>query len=654
LDEHQKPAGSPIPSHPLRWFPEFLELGRKRLRPQARLMALSVLVGIIAGVGAIVFYFACQVVVHYALDGIAGYRAQEPGGETSLFPPTDQPFRPWLLLVVPTVGGLLSGLIVFTLAPEAEGHGTDAAIASYHHYQGRIRPRVPLVKIIASALTIGSGGSGGREGPIAQIGAGFGSFLGGLLRLRPAERRVLMAAGMGAGVAAIFRAPLAGALFAAEVLYRSPDFESDVIIPAGLASVSAYCTFGAVFGWAPLFSLPRPMLEALTFTNPWQLVSYLLLALFMVVLAMLYTRSFYWLTHLSKKLPIRPHFRPAIGAFLSGLVGVGLYLALGYLGHTLGYLERSEEPRVLAVLSFGYGILQDAMTTPPAGESSLFFALVLLAVAVGKIATTGLTIGTGGSGGVFGPSMVIGGCGGGALGIALHWLWPSLAPHPATFVIVGMAGFFAAAAKTPFSTLVIVSEMTGNYNLLLPALWVCTIAFLLSDEQSIYSSQVESRSRSPAHQGDYVREVLAGLTVDQFLTPQQEIPVLHPGDRLEKIVDRLSATGYLALPVTDDNGVLVGVISLEEVHLASMSPHLQSLVVAADLMRTDVTPLRPISRLDLALELFVESDLLALPVVNNSTERRVIGIVKRADVSSTYLRFVHGAKAKPGDSQSVL
>src|SRR5262249_36956142 len=146
-------------------------------------------------------------------------------------------------------------------------------------------------------LTIGSGGSGGREGPIAQIGAGFGSFLGGLLRLRPAERRVLMAAGMGAGVAAIFRAPLARALFAAEVLYRSPDFEAAVIIPAALASVPAYCTFGTVFGWRPLFDLRPAIRDALTFTEPWHLVSYLVLAVVMAVLAMLYTRTFYGLTH---------------------------------------------------------------------------------------------------------------------------------------------------------------------------------------------------------------------------------------------------------------------------------------------------------------------------------------------------------------------
>ncbi len=625
-----EPSPPPIPSHPWRWLPEFWELGQRRVRTQARLMGLALVVGICAGVGAILFYLACQVVVHYSLDAMAGYHALAPGGEPSVFAETDQAFRPWLLLLIAPVGGLLSGLLVFSLAPEAEGHGTDSAIGAYHYKRGFIRPRVPLVKIIASALTIGTGGSGGREGPIAQIGAGFGSFLGGLLKLRPAERRVLMAAGMGAGVAAIFRAPLAGALFAAEVLYRSPDFESEVIIPAGLASVMAYCTFGLAFGWAPLFTVPRDVLDNLTFDNPIQLLSYLALALFMIVLAMLYTRSFYGLTHLFHRLPMRPHFKPAIGAFLSVLVGLALYYACG------------QQLAVLSVLSFGYGVLQDAMTVAPAGETSLSFAVVLLAVAIGKILTTGLTIGSGGSGGVFGPSMVIGGCGGGALGTLLHWAWPALVPHPAAFVIVGMAGFFAAAAKTPFSTLVIVSEMTGNYNLLLPTLWVCAIAFLLSDEQSIYSSQVESRSRSPAHQGDYVREVLAGLTVRQFLTPAPEVPSLHAGDRLCAVVERLGGTPYHALPVIDDERRLLGVVTLDEVLLAMQSPHLGELVVAADLMRAGVIPLRPDDPLDRALELFVESDLLALPVVESDGQGRVIGIVKRADLSSTYLRYVQG------------
>jgi chloride channel protein, CIC family len=269
---------------------------------------------------------------------------------------------------------------------------------------------------------------------------------------------------------------------------------------------------------------------------------------------------------------------------------------------------------------------------------------------LGKILTTGLTIGSGGSGGVFGPSMVIGGCGGGALGIFLHWLWPNLAPHPASFVLIGMAGFFAAAAKTPFSTLVIVSEMTGNYNLLLPTLWVCTLTFLLSDEQSLYSSQVESRSRSPAHKGDYVREVLTGLKVAQFISPQQPVPVVHPGDSLETVVDRLGNTPYTALPVIDDDGHLLGMVSLEQVHLATRLPGLRPIVLAADLMRSDVVPLHPGTPIDHALELFVENDLLELPVVDETPQKRVIGIVTRADVSSTYIRHVHGMGNRPDGS----
>jgi CIC family chloride channel protein len=284
------------------------------------------------------------------------------------------------------------------------------------------------------------------------------------------------------------------------------------------------------------------------------------------------------------------------------------------------------------------------MTISPAAEGSLSLALALLAVAVGKILTTGLTIGSGGSGGVFGPSMVIGGCGGGALGIVLHRMWPALVPHPVSFVIVGMAGFFAAAAKTPFSTLVIVSEMTGSYSLLLPTLWVCALTFLLSDEQSIYSSQVESRSRSPAHQGDYVREVLTGLKVEQFLTQQKPVPVLHPADRLECVVERLGNTPFTALPVTNDEGHLLGMVCLEEVHLASRFPNLRPIVLAADMMRSDVAPLHPSDRLDHALELFVDNDLLELPVVEDTPQQRVVGMVKRADVSSTYLRHVHGIR----------
>jgi chloride channel protein, CIC family len=628
---------SPDPVHPLRWFPEFWELSNRRLRPQVRLLGLSILVGIVAGVGAIAFYVACQVVAGYALSSIVGYHPHHPSGEPPMFGEAATVFRPWLLLVVPAIGGIISGWLVFTFAPEAEGHGTDAAIASYHYHQGRIRPRVPIVKIISSAVTIGTGGSGGREGPIAQIGAGFGSIIGTILNLSATERRILMAAGVGAGVAAIFRAPLAGALFAAEVLYFSSDFESEVIIPAALASITAYCIFCLVFGWSPLFALPAETAKEIAFTNPMHLAWYFVLAIVCVVLAMLYTRSFYSLTHWFKRMPIRPHLKPAIGASMSAVVGLVLYYGL------------LRDDNVLSVLSFGYGTLQDAMSVDKASDNNLFFAAVLLAVALGKIVTTGLTIGSGGSGGVFGPSMVIGGSAGGALGLVLHHFFPAYTPHPAAFVLVGMAGFFAAAAKTPFSTLVIVSEMTGSYNLLLPALFVCTVAFLLSDEESIYRSQVECKSRSPAHRGDYILEVLAGMHVRQFLSPHASTPTLHLGDPLPLVVEQLSNSTHHGLPVTDDAGRYLGLVSLDEVHLAAVSLHLQPLVVAEDLMRTNVTPLEPQDTLDRALESFIDSDCLDLPVIDDAQSRKVIGIVRRSDISSTYLKHVHRDRAAPNE-----
>jgi CIC family chloride channel protein len=523
-----------------------------------------------------------------------------------------------MLLVVPVVGGLASGWLVFSFAPEAEGHGTDAVIDAYHRKQGVIRPRVPLVKIVASALTIGTGGSGGREGPIAQIGAGFGSFLATLLHMRPSERRVLMAAGMGAGVAAIFRAPLAGALFAAEVLYRSPEFEPEVIMPAALASVVSYCTFGMFFGWQPLFGNLH-----LGFGGPTELIGYAALIPVVVVLAMFYTRSFYGLTALFHMMSVPRQLRPAVGAFLTGVVGLSLYFGFG----------RNRD--VLAVMSFGYGILQKAFTNPDG------MAAVLVAVALGKILTTGLTIGSGGSGGVFGPSMVIGGCAGGAVGLELHALWQPLAPQPAAFAVVGMAGFFAAAAKTPFSTLVIVSEMTGDYNLILPSLFVCTLAFLLSDEQSLYQAQVETRSRSPAHQGSYVRDVLAGVRVERFLTVGETGPMLRQGDPLAAVVGYFQDPSTPVLPVVDEAGRLLGVVTPEEVNVALQSSAAAPHLVAADLARGGVTPLSPDDDLDRALELFVENDLLALPVVSDG---RLVGVVRRADVVGEYLRRVHAPR----------
>ena len=466
-----------------------------------------VLIGVIAGLGSIVFHYLCELGVHYFLDLMAGYRPPAPAGEHHLLTPSQTPFNRWMLLFLPALGGLISGWLVYTFAPEAEGHGTDAAIDAYHRKGGFIRGRVPIIKTIASAITLTTGGSGGREGPIAQIGAGFGSFLATRLKLSDRERRIMMAAGISAGVGSIFRAPLAGALFAAEVLYRDPEFESEVIIPAGISSVVAYCLFCLVFGWGSLFETPY-----FHFQNPLELGPYLVLALVLVATGIFYVKSFYGITRLFKSSKLPNHIKPAIGGLCTGIIGFFF-------------------PQTLA---FGYGFAQKALNN----ELTIPFLLLL---AIGKVLTTSFSIGSGGSGGVFGPSVVIGGAMGGVVGKLFNQIMPGVVTEPGAFVVVGMAGFFTAVSNTPISTIIFVSEMTNSYHLLLPSLLVCSVSYLASRRWTIYEKQVKSKVDSPAHAGDFFVDILQTIRVKDLMPLVKKvdlIPQQHALSGVQKVFFR--------------------------------------------------------------------------------------------------------------------
>lgn len=417
-----------------------------------RLLVASAVLGAVVAVGAIAFLAACEVVTRLALIRGAGYQPGGPAGETVLVPSAvGGSSRVWLIVPIAMLGGLVTGWVTQRFAPEAAGSGSDTAIRAYYDVCGRVHLRVAVVKILATALTIGTGGSGGREGPMIQVGAGVGSWLAGWFGLGAAGRRVLLAAGMGAAVAAVFRTPLGGTLFAAEVLNRSDEFESAVLIPAGAAAITAHMTAGAVRGWGPLlpaFSAP--------FAAPLHFPAYALLVLVLVVLARLYVLFHHRTSGWFARLPVPAAVKPALGAGLAAIIGVSLYYTAG------------RDEHALAVLGFGLGTLQEILIQP-----DNFAAGLLIALALGKLVTTPLTVESGGSGGVFGPALIIGGCGGGALGLLLQPLGPQWIPPPTAFLLLGMAGFFAAAAKTPFSTLAIVCEMTGAFGLIAPALGVC-------------------------------------------------------------------------------------------------------------------------------------------------------------------------------------
>ena len=569
-----------------------------------------VLIGVIAGLGSIVFHYLCLLGAHYFMDCIAGYRPPSPGGENHLLLPTSTPFNRMMLLFLPALGGLVSGWLVYTYAPEAEGHGTDAAIDAYHRKGGFIRSRVPIIKTIASALTLTTGGSGGREGPIAQIGAGFGSFLATVLKLSDRERRIMMAAGIGAGVGSIFRAPLAGALFAAEVLYRDPEFESDVIIPAGISSVVAYCLFCLVFGWGSLFESPNFM-----FSNPLELGPYLVLAIVLVATGVLYIKSFYGLIGVFKSIKIPNHIKPAIGGLCTGIIGFFL-------------------PQTLA---FGYGFAQKALYN----ELTIPFLLFL---AIGKIFTTSFSIGSGGSGGVFGPSIVIGGAMGGVVGKIFHQIMPGVVIEPGAFVVVGMAGFFTAVSNTPISTIIFVSEMTDSYQLLLPSLLVCSVSYLAARRWTIYDKQVKSKIDSPAHAGDFFVDILQAIRVKNLMHLVKKVEVIPRDMTFSDFRNFFSETKQHYFPVVDPFNRLVGIFSSTDIRGVLFSRGIGQLVVMNDVATFDIILTTPSEDLNTVLQKFTIKNIDSLPVVKDDDHSILIGMLNRREVISYYNERVQNMK----------
>ena len=453
-----------------------------RLRlPTARLLAglrragylrkwliLGTLIGVVAGLGAVVFYEGLDAATHWILGRVGGYTPAGTAGEGGAGVASGFA-RPWAIPLVVGGGGLLAGLLVFGLAPEAEGHGTDAAINAVHTNPKGVRPRSIVVKLVASMLTIGSGGSGGREGPTAQISAGFGSVLARAINLTPADSRICVATGIASGIGAIFRAPLGGALLGVELLYRD-DVEIEALIPSVVATAVAYGVFAAVTGGLqPIFGVH----VAVGVDHLWQFGLFALLGLLCGVGGRAYARCFYAMTAWFGRWPLPRALRPAVAGVVVGLMGLA----------------------VPGVLGTGYGQIQAELDPHRLTAISLWVVLLLPAA---KIVATSLSIGSGGSGGIFGPGLVIGAGVGAALWRLLDMA--GLVPHDsAAFVIIGMMAAFGSIAHAPLAVTIMVAEMTGNLALLAPAMLAVAVAVAVVGDATIYRSQLRRRSDSPAH-----------------------------------------------------------------------------------------------------------------------------------------------------------
>ena len=375
----------------------------------------------------------------------------------------------WRVALLPCAGAVLGYFLIKMFASLKHARGTDSAVRAFHHEDGKIPGVVIPVKSTASVLTVASGGSAGYEGPVTLLGAACGSLIASWFRLSSRARRILMCAGLAAGMAALFQAPLAGAIFGAEVLYSSSDMELDALAPCFAASAVSYTIYASFFGWGSLFTMPHCCHD-----TSLGLLPYLLLAFVIAYGARLYI----------------VFFNATERAFrLNSLPGVAKVAIGGLATGAIAYFF----PEIRGT---GYKVIRyalDPMVNRGAfGSFAVFFFL--------KIVATSFTVGSGGSGGVFAPALACGGALGAATGILLNHFLPGWAGvNPAAFALVGMAGFLASSVRIPLASVVMVAEISGNHGLLLPAMWVCGISFWMNNDWSLYRSQVHDRESSPVH-----------------------------------------------------------------------------------------------------------------------------------------------------------
>ena len=553
---------------------------------------IGILIGIGAGIGALALTWSIQLVTQFVLAPIIGYTPPLPGGEGGAAEYIFHMSRPWLLPLVTAGAGLAGGFLVWKFAPETAGIGTNAAIRAFHGNQ-KLSLKTCILKLITSAMTIGGGMTSGREGPIAQIGAATGSTIADLLKLTARERNIALAAGLGAGIAAIFKAPLAGAIIGAEIFYTE-DFEVEALVPGLIASVIGYSIVGAVTGFEPVFT-PPPGAER--FDHPWSLILFALLGVGCGLLARFLFAVFFRIEKFFRRFPL--WVATMIGGLCTGLIGLA----------------------IPSVIGTGYGWAQFALNN----NTALLPPMMLVAAAIGEIVCASLTLGSGNSGGIFGPCVVTGGMFGAAFGQAAGRLFPALGTHPGNFAIVGMVAFFGASAKAPISTIIMISEMTGGYGLLAPAMFAVVTAFALSGRKTIFPAQVHSRLQSPFHAEEFEPIVLRKVKTSDVMI---HLPVyVNASASVAEAAILMGDYGLASLPVVDENK-LCGRITMLAAHRIREEQRQTARVQEA--MSSDASVAYPDEDLFTILKRFAAKDVGNLPVVTPETPDRPIGLVTRS------------------------
>lgn len=548
-------------------------------------LVLAVSIGIGTGLGAVLFRWMVESMGVLFLGEVGGF------------------LRSWtgIAYTIPVLamGGLLVGLITHYFAPETKGHGVPEVMLAVAHDGGRIRPRVAFFKAIAAAICIGSGGSAGREGPIVQIGSSLGSAIGQFFRLP--DRRIILsvACGAAAAIAATFNAPIAGVMFALEVILRR--FTSYAFGLVVISTASATIVSRSFLGDVPAFDIGTEF----SLVSWWEVILYGILGSACAVVAVGYTKMLYLFEDAADKVKIPDYLKPAIGGALVGLIGIW-------------------RPEIFGT---GYHFIEEALHSE--------FALdMLIILCLTKIVATSLTIGSGGSGGIFAPSLYIGAMFGGAFGALVHGIFPESTSASGAYAIVGMAAVFAGAAHAPITAILILFEMTDDYRIIIPLMTATVISTTISQRlssDSIYL--VKLRRRGISIDGPQDVNLMDAIRVADAMTTEYES--VTPNLPLTHLVLRLATGAQSGYPVVDEEGILVGMVTQSDVEHALIDRN-PDLITIDDICTKDVVVCRPEQNLSSALGQSHAREFACLPVVDPDNPGKLLGVLRRADIISAY------------------
>ncbi len=564
-------------------------VARWKINERVFMSVLAVFIGVIAGYGAVLFRYAITTFqVLFYDDGLDFLQFAE--------------YIPWYQkILVPMVGGAIVGPMIYFWAREAKGHGVPEVMEAMALRGGRIRARVTAVKIAASAISIGCGGSVGREGPIVQIGSALGSTVAQILKLPRDRMRTLVGCGAAAGIAATFNAPLAGVIFALEILLG--DFGVRTFSPLVLSSVTATAISRHYFGDVPAFILPTYEM-----VSSWEFLLYAGMGIFVGLVALAFVATLYKTEDLFDAVPIPEYIKPIFGGLIMGVMII-------FLPHTFGV---------------GYGAIDLSLTGKMAGG-------MLLLLIVAKIFATSVTIGGGMSGGIFAPSLFIGAMAGGFFGVIVNAFFPDVTASPGAYALVGMGGMVAAATHAPITAILIIFELTSEYTIILPLMITCITATLLATyfrKGNIYTLKLMRRGIFLSQGRE--QNILQNILVESVMRP--EVLIVKENTVLTGIITAFQENNASYLHVVNRYDELSGVISFRDIRQILAEASLAHLIIARDVATSPVITITPNENLDEALRKLSAIGVSQLPVVDQGNPRKVIGTLHNKDINAAYDR----------------